>query len=228
MSDVGFLQIFQLTLFYIVEYNVSVFNKMFVEAYMKSTRLLLSLIVILAIIIGVTGCGNKEAEPAPDNTGGISETETPYMLYDENEIDYVYLSEDHPEVVKVAEFVEEFITAMNTMDYKTISNDKAYPYLTQSLLEVTKEQKTWESLFNTLKEIEVVSEAMGIEIENALFDHKFEIAYILYNSTINILEANEEKLAESNMTLGENLENAVLILLKEDGQWKVQGIETLG
>jgi hypothetical protein len=177
--------------------------------------------------VGVTGCGNKKAEPAPDNKGGISETETPYLQYDENEEEFVYLNEDHPEVVRVAEFVDEFVTVMNTMDYKTISNDKAYPYLTQTLLELTREQKTWESLFNTLKEVEVVSEATGIMIETAHFSNDFEVVYVLYNSTINILQANEEKLAETHMTLGENHERAVLHLQKENGQWKVEGFGTL-
>ena len=155
-----------------------------------------------------------------------SEIETPYLLFDENE-DFVYLSEDHPEVVGVTEFIAEFVTVMNTMDYRTIKTDKAYPYLTQTLLEFTKEQKTWELLFNNLKEVEVVSEIKSIEIETAVFENDLTEVYVLYVSTLNILEANEEKLAEANMFLGENYERAGLHLKSENGQWKVNGFGKL-
>jgi hypothetical protein len=188
--------------------------------------------IILVIIVGVTGCSKRKTEPVPDNTHipdntYISDTETPYRLYDEDGEDFVYLSEDNPEVIRIREFVQEFVSVMNTMDYRTLATEKAYPYLTQSLLQFTKEDKTWESMANSAKELEIVSEAKGVEIETALIEYDFNTVYILYTSVITILEANEAKLAETQMVPGDNLERAGVHLVKENDQWKVDGFGKL-
>lgn len=187
------------------------------------------LIFLLTLIVAATACGKRDAEPGPqkpNDTPAIVE-ETPYRLYDEEGADFVYLSEDHPEVAAVKTLVEEFVTAMNTMDYRSVIVDKAHPYLTQSLLELTVEEKTWETMFDNLKEVEVVSEAKDVVIETAMFDYDWETVYILYTSTLNILSANEEKLQQAGMTVGENFERAGLQFSKENGQWKVAGFGKL-
>lgn len=191
---------------------------------MRRTFIFLFILVVVSAF--AVGCRSGKTEFEADNNG-ISETETPYVLYKESGDDVTYLKEDHPEVNRVRSFVTEFVTVMNTMDYKSIDKDKALPFLTQSMQEFTVEQKTWETLFENLRKVEVVSEAKDVTIELAHFEHDFSAAYILYTSTINILEANEEKLAETSMSLGENRERAALHLILENGSWKISGFGKL-
>lgn len=194
---------------------------------MKRARIFLVIALLLAVLF-VTGCGRRDAELEPVvHDDFISDTETPYRLYDGYGDEFVYLREDHPEVIGVRELVEEFVTVMNTMDYRSIETDKAHRFLSESLLEVTLEQQTWEILADSLREVEVISEAKSVEIETAFFEEDATEVYILYTSTLTILEANEEKLAETSMALGDNSERAGLYLLKLDGQWKVNGFGKL-
>ncbi|MDW7651445.1 MAG: hypothetical protein SCK29_03605 [Bacillota bacterium] len=191
---------------------------------MRRTYILL-FVTILSVVLAV-GCQGGKTDPVTDNNG-FSDSETPYVLYDESGDGVVYLSEEHPEVIRVKSFVNEFVTEMNTLDFRSIDEDKAMPFLTQSMQEFTVEQKTWEMLFGNLREVEVVSKAEDIQIETAHFQHDLSGVYVLYTSTIRILQANEEKLALTNMTLGENRERAALHLILEDRNWKINGFGKL-
>ena len=219
---------------------------------MKRKYLILVVILVLSLLLAV-GCnkGGDNNDPTPTkepevtNTPEPEETEkpTPTMepaetltpddgyFSDEPTIYAVvvdekaaqYFKESHPTVVALKEQVEAFDTAYNTVDYRTLTGEETFPYLTEDLIKRLQDAGDIKDMVDYYTGNKISTEARGINnYVNFSFNFDMSECIVSYVSLHEVIEMSEEFSSNNKASVGDvyGCKFAVKFVM-DDGQWKI-------
>jgi predicted small lipoprotein YifL len=201
-----------------------------------------NLIMILAVlmILAITGCNREGAPdnllptstPAPTNPARtltpdesyFSDEPTIYMVM-VNDEPQLFLKETHPLVVAVTETVEKFDKAYIDVDYRTLTGEETFPYLTEGMAAKLVDNGEIDDMLDYYSRNKLVIAAKGIaNYVEVQFNIDMTECIVSYVSHQEIMECDEES-SEIVVSVGEiyACKFAVSLVLV-DGQWKINAL----
>lgn len=187
---------------------------------MKKTIKIGVLWILILSIFMLVGCGEKK-----DNH--ISQEPTSYVVLDAEGNLVKYLTEDHPEVVKINEMVEAYAKAFFDKSYQNFNMYAEYPYYTESILEVLRERNMGETYRNEFMTHRIIRNFDRVRINILEFNESLDRCKMKGNVYTTIASANEAWLNEQGIKANTPyVQDYELPLVKDGDQWKTNGFST--
>lgn len=177
-------------------------------------------VLLIAITVSFAGCGSINGS---DNH--ISKSETFWYTADDQG-NQVFLTDEHPDVVAVAELCQEHQRLTLDRDYQTIKGDEEYSLYSQALLKQLVSVRDKESTVVYFQQNKLKSKFEGLEINEMSFDCNFTQCVIKTVSRLITLEATDKYLSYDNAECGKVYDrDFIYSAVKENNIWKISGFE---
>ena len=140
-----------------------------------------------------------------------------------------YLTEDHPELIKVKEVAEEFSRLWSEAHYETHNGDEWFHLYHQNALEEAIETGEAEESREFVKQYKLINSFLDIEFELIQLAEDFNTALVQAKIVERIDNCTKDLEAEYSLKQGDEFRDTVRYLLwTENGVWKVVAKEIFG
>lgn len=181
------------------------------------TMLVLGVTILSTVMLG--GCGKSDPT--------ISKEKTPYAIVKEKNADgqYVaesYLTEKHPEVIKIKETVEGYIKAYANIDYRTTDGMGTYGYEDDEILKEYKEENDAANTVKFYKDNALVTEFDSLKIDSIKITKDMNLAEIKGSLVYKYPEGTDAFFKQYDKQKGASYKQDFTIqLTKQSDVWKV-------
>lgn len=185
------------------------------------------LIMTIALIAGLTGCGttskkaNTTSTQKLDKENKVSQTPTAYNYVDTTNNKIVFLTKDSYDVVEATKTIKGYAIA-NYGDFKTIKGDETQAFMSASLLQRNVNQNGQKLVKDGYAKDQLVDELNQLDIAVITFNKAMTTAQAQYVVKFTTRNATSDYLQRRGIELNKPYKKNVNVdLIKENGVWKI-------
>lgn len=222
---------------------------------MKKKKAFALIITMLLLVAFAAGCGDKVAKKPVEQEKPKAEqvavkTDTPKsknmvlniddsipekeqfrMLGDVTEGQMKptsYLENNDSELNKAMETALNFVLVLNSVDYRTYSEEVGSRYLCQSSVSSEKRKKATQEFIKTIKKDQYVAQTVGVSWGNIAINSKKDKLMADYCPEVKVVSATSNYLKENSITKNKVYSTVgYLTMVKENGEWKVRSYKEM-